>query len=393
MLNKLVYLRGVASTATSGSNFVHHYPLHFSLLFCTTTSNSRSFAVSYLIYNFGFSPDSASRTSTTYNICFQSPEKPESVISFFRNRGFSKPQINNMVRKLPWLLSCDPCKRILPKFEFFLSKGVSSSKIVELVSTCPEVLAPSLKNHIVPTYELVYRFLQSDVHTVACMCGNSFFTGGYRLARNVRLLQENGVRESNIALLFRSRCKAVFSSTDIVKLVEELTGLGFDPSKSAFAVALIAVTSFSRSRWKEKVDAFKKWGWSDEAVLEAFRRYPHCMLASIEKINIVMNFWVNQLGWDALNIARCPKILGSSMEKTIIPRALVVQHLLVKGLWKKSASLVTPFTVSETRFLKKYVICFKEEKCQLLKLYQEKVSVQGKEEDSAACASYQNVKS
>ncbi|CAJ1963441.1 unnamed protein product [Sphenostylis stenocarpa] len=393
MLNKLVYLRGVASTATSGSPFVHHYPLHFSLRFCTTTSNSRAFAVSYLINNFGFSPESASRTSTAYNICFRGREKPDSVISFFRNRGFSKPQINDMVRRQPWLLSCNLCKRILPKFEFFLSKGISSAEFVNLVSNNPSVLIPSLKNHIVPTYELVYRFLQSDVKTVACMFGNSFFTGGYRMARNVRVLQENGVSESNIARLFRNRCKAVFCSTDIVRLVEELKSLGLDPSKSAFAIALIAVTSLSGSRWKEKVDAFKKWGWSDEAVLEAFRRHPHCMLASIEKINIVMSFWVNQLGWNALDIAQGPKILGSSMEKTIIPRALVVQHLLVKGLWKKSASLFTPFAVSETRFLKKYVICFKEEKCQLLKLYQEKVSVQGKEEDSAACTSYQNVNS
>ncbi|CAJ1963439.1 unnamed protein product [Sphenostylis stenocarpa] len=385
MLNKLVYLRGVASTATSGSPFAHHYPLHFSLRFCTTTSNSPSFAVSYLIYNFGFSPESASRTSTSYNISFQSPEKPESVISFFRNRGFSKPQINNMVRKHPWLLSCDPCKRILPKFDFFLSKGVSSSKIVELVSTYPEVLAPSLKNHIVPTYELVYRFLQSDVNTIASMCGNLFFTSGYRPARNVRVLQENGVRESNIARLLRYRSKAVFSSTDIVKFVEKLKGLGFDPSKSAFAIALIAVTSLSRSRWKEKVNAFKKWGWSDEAVLEAFRRYPSCMLTSIEKINIVMNFWVNQLGWDALNLVQCPRILGSSMEKTIIPRGLVVQYLLAKGLRKKSASRFSPFIFCEKVFLEKYVIFFKEETCQLLKLYQQKNYVQGKEEDSGAC--------
>ncbi|CAJ1963435.1 unnamed protein product [Sphenostylis stenocarpa] len=393
MLNKLVYLRGVASSATLGSPFIHHYPLLFSLRCCTTTSNSRSFAVSYLIYNFGFSPESASRTSTTYNICFQSPEKPESVISFFRNLGFSNPQINDMVRRQPWLLSCNLCKRILPKIEFFLSKGISSAEFVNLVGKCPSVLIPSLKNHIVPTYELVYRFLQSDVNTVACMFGNSFFTGGYRLARNVRMLQENGVSESNIARLFRSRCKAVFCSTDIVKLVEELKGLGFDPSKSAFAIALIAITSLNGPRWMKKVDAFKKWGWSDEAVLEAFRRHPHCMLASIDKINIVMNFWVNQLGWNALDIAQVPKILGSSMEKTIIRRALVVQHLLVKGLLKKSASLVTPFAVSETRFVKNYVICFKEEKCQLLKLYQEKVSDQGKEEDSAACASNQNVNS
>ena len=81
------------------------------------------------------------------------------------------------------------------------------------------------------------------------------------------------------------------------------------------------------------------------------------------------------------------------MEKTIIPRALVVQYLLAKGLRKKSASCYTPFVVSEKEFMEKYVIRFKEDTHQLLKLYQEKNSVQGKNEDCAASGSYQVVNS
>ena len=60
------------------------------------------------------------------------------------------------------------------------------------------------------------------------------------------------------------------------------------------------------------------------------------------------------------------------MEKTIIPRALVVQYLLAKGLRKKSACFHIPFVVSEKEFMEKYVIRFKEDTHQLLKLYQEK---------------------
>ncbi|TKY72630.1 Mitochodrial transcription termination factor-related [Spatholobus suberectus] len=310
MLNTLLYLKGVAFTATSRYPLIHHSPLLFSLRFCTTTSNSRSFAVSYLIHNFGFSPESASKTSDSYHICFRTPEKPDSVIRFFRDRGFSNSQINNVIRKAPWLLSCDPCKRVLPKFEFLLSKGVSSSEIVDQVSKYPRILTPSLKNHIVPTYELVYRFLQSDKNTVACMFGNSFFSGGRHLARNIRVMLENGVTDSNIARLLRNRCKALFGSTDMLKAVEEVKDLGFDPSKAIFAIALLAIKCMSQTRWKEKVDTFKKWGWSDEAFLEAFMRHPHCVLASTDKINIVMSFWVNQMSWDALSLVEGPKILG-----------------------------------------------------------------------------------
>ncbi|KAL9314820.1 hypothetical protein ACSQ67_020272 [Phaseolus vulgaris] len=81
------------------------------------------------------------------------------------------------------------------------------------------------------------------------------------------------------------------------------------------------------------------------------------------------------------------------MEKTLVPRARVVQHLLAKGLRNNSTSFLTPFWVSEKVFLEKFVTCFKEESRQLLKLYKEKVSVQGKEEVGAAWCSSQMVNS
>ena len=295
MLNTLLY-KCVTFTAASHYSLFPHYPLLFSLRLCTTTtSNSRSFSVSYLIHNFGFSSESASKASDSHKISFQTPEKTESVIRFFRDHGFSNSQIINMVRKVPWLLSCDPCKRVLPKFEFLLSKGVSSSEIIDLVSKHPGLLSPSLENNIVPTYELVHGFLKSDEHTINCLFGNSIFSGGHYVARNIRVLLQNGVGETNIARLLRNRCKGVFSSTDILKVVKEVNDLGFDPSKSTFALALV-VKSRSQTSWKEKVDVYKKWGWSDEACHEAFRRCPHCMLTSIDKINTVMKFCVNQLG-------------------------------------------------------------------------------------------------
>lgn len=49
--------------------------------------------------------------------------------------------------------------------------------------------------------------------------------------------------------------------------------------KSAFSIALLAKLTVRKSRWEYKVDAFKKRGWCDENVAEAFRRQPNCMLA------------------------------------------------------------------------------------------------------------------
>ncbi|XP_004488245.1 uncharacterized protein [Cicer arietinum] len=360
----LLYLKPLTFSPTSQNL------LPFSLHFCTNTSNSSSFAVSYLINNFGFSPLFANKLCSTYSVKFKTAQNPDSVLAFFTNLGFSKTQLHNTITKAPWLLSCNPIKRVLPKFQFFLSKGASNSDIVNLVSMNPMVLCSSLENRIVPTYELAYRFLQSHKDTFACANTNPTFFGDRRVASSIRLLTENGVADSNIARLLKNRCR-VFFTRDTLKLVEELKDLGFNPSKTTFGIALHAKTS--KTLWKAKVDAFKKWGWSDEDVLAAFRKQPHCMLVSINKINLVMSFWVNQLGWDAMAIVKNASVLSLNLEKRIIPRSAVVQYLLDKGLRKKNASLTWPFLVPEKVFLDMCIKRF-EESSYLLKLYEEKLN-------------------
>ncbi|CAJ2662095.1 mTERF protein [Trifolium pratense] len=352
----------------------HHYPSLFSLHFCTNTSDSTSFAVSYLINNIGLSPKSAPKLCKTYNVRFKTAQNPDLVLNFFRNHGFSDTQLRNIIAKSPWLLSCNPSKRVLPKFQFLLSKGASNSDIINLVSKNPTVLSPSLENHIIPTYELLYRFLQSDKDIIAAAVQNPALLIHHFVSHNIGVMIENGVTDSNITRVLRIQNIAVCRS-GILNVVEELKDLGFNPSQTIFYVALIAKRTVTKTRWEEKVDAFKKWGWSDEDVKEAFRKHPHCMLLSIDKINSVMSFWVNQLGWDAMAIAKTPRVFGSSLEKRIIPRASVVQYLLKKGLQKKEASLTSPFIVTAKSFLERYINRYKEESSYLLKLYEEKLDL------------------
>jgi mTERF domain-containing protein len=94
------------------------------------------------------------------------------------------------------------------------------------------------------------------------------------------------------------------------------------------------------------------------------------MLRSPDKLNAVMSFWVDGLGWDPSVLLAKPVLFGFSIEKRLIPRASVVQYLLSKGLMKKYASLVTPFYLTDELFLQKYVNRFDEEAYRLLKLYQ-----------------------
>ncbi|TKY72626.1 Mitochodrial transcription termination factor-related [Spatholobus suberectus] len=276
-----------------------------------------------------------------------------------------------------------PHKRLLPKFQFLLSKGASNSDIVHLVDRCPRLIGSSLENNVIPTFELVRRFLQYDKKTIDCVLASRHFLDYNVAAQNVNMLLGVGVKDSNIAYLFRTR-PSILLSSDLMRTVYEVKEMGFDPSKISFVMAMHAKRGISKSRWDAKVDAFKSWGWSEDMVLDTFRKHPLFMLMSRDKINEVMRFWVNRLGWDPLAIARSPKMFAYSLEKRIIPRGLVVRYLIAKGLREKSASLFTPFSVSEKLFLENYVMRFKEEMCQLLKLYQEKMSFQENREDGVA---------
>ncbi|KAK2395028.1 transcription termination factor MTERF5, chloroplastic [Trifolium repens] len=354
---------------------IHHYPSPSSLHSSTKTSGySTSFAVSYLINTFDLSPKVASKLCSTYYICFETAEKPDYVLNFFRNNGFSDTQLRYMIPKAPWLLSCNLSLRVIPKFEFLLSKGASKSDIVKLISKYPMILSPSLENHIVPTYELLYRFMKSDKKTIALVINKPYLLIFHLVSHNIKTLVDTGVPDLTITRLLQLRnpFTRLFHTTEMPKLVEELKNSGFDPSKANFGLALLAWGK--KLLWNEKVDAYKKWGWSDEDVLEAFRKNPCCMLTSIDKINSLMDFWVNKMGWDARAIAKAPHILPLSLEKRIIPRAPVVQFLLEKGLRKKNASLTYPFFMHEKLFRDGYLKRHKEGSY-LLKLYDEKLNL------------------
>ncbi|CAK8563665.1 unnamed protein product [Lathyrus sativus] len=370
--NSVFLLRTTPSSWTTSSPIAKHYhPSIFKFFSTSTATNPQSFTVSYLINNCGFSPETASKAS--HNLILSNSQKPDSILAFFTTHGFSISQRSGIIRREPWILSCDPNKVLLPKFQFLLSKGASSSDIVRIVNASPRLLRRSLENHIIPAYECAKGFLQSDRKTIACVKRFCFLSQS-GVSDNVKLLLDNGVSHSNIARLFHW-WPSIFYSFDLLNTVEELKQLGFDGSTSAFSKAFLAKRSVTKAKWDEKVETFKKWGWSDEQILQTFKKHPFCMLVSPPKINAVMDFWVHHLGLDSLDLARAPGILQCSLEKRIIPRASVVQFLIAKGLRRKNAGVYTPFVVSEKLFVEKFVKGFEEHSSELLKLYEQKLNV------------------
>ncbi|GMP71626.1 hypothetical protein CsSME_00029961 [Camellia sinensis var. sinensis] len=92
--------------------FLQNHPFLSSSL--ETTPNQHSFAVNYFINSCEFPLENAILASNY--VKFETPNKPDSVLVFLENHGFTKTQISNLVRKYPPVILCDPEKTLLPKF-------------------------------------------------------------------------------------------------------------------------------------------------------------------------------------------------------------------------------------------------------------------------------------
>ncbi|KAL8097123.1 hypothetical protein AgCh_030286 [Apium graveolens] len=112
--------------------------------------------------------------------------------------------------------------------------------------------------------------------------------------------------------------------------------MGFDPGKSHFARAINVWSQLSKETRERKWDVYTIWGWSDDEIVLAFKKHPNIMVTSEEKIQRVMDFLVNKMGWNASQVSSCPHALMHSLEKWTQPRCLVVKFLLSKGVLKRT---------------------------------------------------------
>ncbi|KAI5565244.1 hypothetical protein BDE02_14G111700 [Populus trichocarpa] len=347
---------------------------------CKISTEQDSFTINYLVHSCGLPLESAILTSQ--KVQFQSPERPDSVLALLRNHGFSRTQISSLVKKRPFLLLSNPTNTLLPKLDFFLSLGMSRPHLARTLSSDPTLLTRSLENQIVPSYNFLKTILRSDEKIVSAFKRTTWIfleDLSKNLIPNLELLRKVGVPQSCISLLLTHFPEAMMENhEEFSENVEEVRKMGFDPNKSTFVLAVHALCGkCNKSIWERCFEVYKRWGWTKDDILSAFRKHPHCMMLSEKKIMKGMDFFVNKMGWPSKEIVHCPVILFLSLEKRIIPRCKVIQVLWSKGLIKKDISLNTVLLPVEKRFLERFVTKFEEEVPQLLSVYEGKVDPEG----------------
>ncbi|KAK9124212.1 hypothetical protein Sjap_013814 [Stephania japonica] len=338
---------------------------------------SSSFTVSYLVNSCGLSPESA--LSASNKVHFSSPAKPDLVLHFFRNHGFSNTQIANLASKLPSILLAKPHKTLLPKLEFLKQIGFSENDIANFLSKDPTFMRMSLEGKIKPSCDYLKSLLGSNQKVVAAM-KNSCSTWTLRLdleriiGPKVEILRNYGVSEGNVVKLITARMRSLANNDDkFEELVRNVSEMGFDPCSSQFVHAIDVFAGMKRETLEGKLQLFRSYGWSEDEIVLAIRNQPHCISVSKEKLKKGLDFFMNKLEWEPSKLVKDANLLGLSLEKRVIPRWMVIQCLLTKCLIKDDVSIRSVLKLTEAKFIEKYLNKYESKVPEVLKLYQGKL--------------------
>ncbi|GFQ03348.1 transcription termination factor 3 mitochondrial [Phtheirospermum japonicum] len=336
----------------------------------------KSFTIfSYLVNSCGLSSKDAISASKKL-CCIKSPEKPDAVLKLLREYGFTDAHhIPRVITGWPAVLLASPNKTLLPKLQFFRSIGVPLPVLAQKLSVQPSVLTRSLENSIIPLYNYLKSVLGLDERVIHVFTRSPEVFGrcwAEGVSSNVSMLRERGVPHSNIVSLVLYMPSVLIVSKDKMDAyVGRALEMGFDVCKSGFVLAIRVFIDLTESTLEQKKEVYRRCGWSESDIRAAFLKHPNCLKFSEKKIMANMNFLVNTLGCERDAIVQCPAFLGYSLDKRIKPRCLVAGILSDKGL-KSRTSLVTLLTLSEEKFLKRYIVEYEKDIPELLDIYRGK---------------------
>ncbi|KAK1384706.1 hypothetical protein POM88_022441 [Heracleum sosnowskyi] len=296
----------------------------------------------------------------------------EPIKGLFKTYGFSDTQISKLIKKYPSVLSLK-IGTAKPKLDYLHSYGFTSNDLFKVLEADQHILGRSLGNRIMPSCELLKSLFNDNASVIVAVKRYPRVLGkdiSKTVRPNVEFLLNLGVPEYRILVMLRDQTGNFVQSTEKFKdVIEKIMNWGFDPEKKSFLDAIHMFATLSKSTRDQKWDLYRRWGWSDDEILSAVRKQPFIMTTSEEKIERVMDFLVNEMGWDVQQVSSCPHAIMHSLEKWTIPRCLVVQFLLSKNVLKKNLALISFIKLQEGKFRVRYVDKFCVEFPQVLNLY------------------------
>jgi mTERF domain-containing protein, mitochondrial len=330
----------------------------------------------YLISSFGFSPDRALRlASAPFLSPIKTPYRPEAVVRFLKQTGLTCPQIKSLISWCPQLLSYSVSNTLEPNLRKLVAGGFTGETLTQLIQASPSTLLLNsassrlqfwrdnlgTDDKLLKMLRSNHRVLQSDIDEVVVPIINVF--------------KDYGLSDVDIQRLCMSTGNKLKSPGSAKKLIEETEALGFDRKSCMFIFGFVALGKYSGNLLKRLEFFRNNYGWSDEEVRTAFKRFPNIVSQTEKTLKSKIDFLLGSVGFTNQNIISDPAILGYSLEKRLVPRHHVLNVLKIKVL-NRGTGTCSVFSLSEQDFLDKFVIPYNKEVPELENIYA--ASCQGK---------------
>ncbi|KAF3520294.1 hypothetical protein DY000_02063300 [Brassica cretica] len=346
----------------------------------------KNFTVSYLVDSLSLTKKLAE--SISKKVTFDDKRHPDSVLNLFRSHGFTDSQISAIITDYPMLLTADAEKSIGPKLQLLLSRGASTSELTETISKVPRILSKDRSLSVY--YDFVKEVIEAD-SKFGTLCLPKRGKQENKI-RNISALRELGMPQRMLFPLLISNRPHICGKERFQESLKKVVEMGFDPTTPRFLEALRIVMGMNNETVQEKVNVYKRLGFTAEDILVMFKRFPIFLALSEENIlnsvetflglgfsrdEIAMmvkrlpasigysgetvkkktEFVVKEMSWPLKAVALFPQVLGLSMEKRIVPRCNVIKALISKGLIKSELlpPLSSALVCTDQDFLKRYV--------------------------------------
>ncbi|CAL1390410.1 unnamed protein product [Linum trigynum] len=333
----------------------------FSSIANKTAKKSKISVFDYLVNQQQFSPDIASKALSIAAVKhIKTPERADSVLSYLKDVGFSRAQIETIVQKVPRVLNSDVENILKPKVQVFQDSGFAAKDVTEIITGDPWILTRSPLNRLVPSIVALKSVVGSVADVAALLKKSAWFLKldlEATMLPNIEYVQSFGVSEEKILRFISSFPRFfLFKPEHVKEFVRRVDEMGFDRESNMFLYAVRVVSSMSPEKWEVKLKLLRDLGFSDEDILFAFKRQPMAFSTSDKKVKEVVDFLVTEANLEISSIVKSPQLLICSIEKRIKPRLMVIKALQSRNLLSREPKMNSVYKMAHALFLKKYVL-------------------------------------
>ncbi|XP_059629837.1 uncharacterized protein LOC132272761 [Cornus florida] len=357
---RTIYIcKSLISLSLNNTSQLNKTPISlFSPLFFSSSPESPILVADYLIDRHKFSAETASKVSSVVKY-LKRPEETDSILSFLQESGFADTHLELLIKRMPEVLSANLERSVKPKFKFLEDLGISSSDVVEIVSSHPRILATSV-DRLGPSILALKSVLGSnmDVPMVLKKSGRLL---GHDLAKtmvpNSEFMKSCGISSSQITSHVCNFPRLfLHKPTSIREYVKRVDEMGFDRNSKSFIVAIRVISSMTKENWELKLEVFKSLGFSEDDILSVFRRLPQAFAKSEKKIKAITQLFLSTGKCDISFLVKNPDLLGRSIENRLKPRLRLLEVLESRNLLLEKPSLASVCRITEEKFFEKYVL-------------------------------------